>query len=71
VTLAMVIGVAGLAVVVGATLIESISAAATSEGTAIEEILRGVAIGSAVLALVLIAVRERLRRRDPLVQPSG
>jgi EmrB/QacA subfamily drug resistance transporter len=53
VSLSIVIGMAGLGVAVVASLIEVISSGGTSEGTAIEEILRAIAIGSVVIAIPL------------------
>lgn len=58
VTLAIVIGVAGLAVAVVAAAIDSATAGGTSFGSAIEDILRVLAVGSVVLAVaVLLATR--------------
>jgi EmrB/QacA subfamily drug resistance transporter len=62
VTLAIVIGAAGLCVALVASLIESISAGGTGEGTAIEDILRVIAIASVVLAVPLMLLG---RRRPP------
>jgi EmrB/QacA subfamily drug resistance transporter len=53
VSLSIVIGVAGLAVALVASLIEVISAGGTGEGSAIEQILRVIAIGSVVIAIPL------------------
>lgn len=62
ITLAIVIGVAGLAVAMVATLIES-SAGAGSFGPAIEDVLRVLAIGSVVLASALfVAAASRPAR---------
>jgi hypothetical protein len=60
-TLSVVIGVAGLCVALAATLIEVISHGGTSQGDAIEEVLRTLAIGSAAFALVLTLVAGRLK----------
>jgi EmrB/QacA subfamily drug resistance transporter len=57
VTLAIVVGVAGLGVAVAAALIETLTGGATTQGDAIEELLRWVAIGSAAGALALVALR--------------
>jgi hypothetical protein len=51
VSLSIVIGMAGLAVALVASLIEVIAGGGTGEGTAIEEILRVIAIGSVVIAI--------------------
>ena len=59
VTLAIVVGVAGLGVAVSAALIETLTGGGTTQGEAIEEILRWVAIGSAAAAVVLVAARGR------------
>ncbi len=63
VTLAIVVGVGGLMVATTAALIESIAAAGTPQGEAIEAILLGVAGGSALLALVLGLLDRRLSGR--------
>ena len=47
VTLAIVVGVAGLGVAISAALIETLTGGGTTQGEAIEEVLRWVAIGSA------------------------
>jgi EmrB/QacA subfamily drug resistance transporter len=59
VTLAIVIGAAGLCVALVASLIESISAGGTGEGTAIEDILRVIAIASVILAVPLMLLGRR------------
>jgi EmrB/QacA subfamily drug resistance transporter len=64
VTLAIVVGVAGLGVAVSAALIETIAGGGTTEGEAIEEVLRWVAIGSAVAAVVLVSLRGRVATRE-------
>jgi EmrB/QacA subfamily drug resistance transporter len=64
VTLAIVVGIAGLGVAVSAALIETIAGAGTTEGEAIEEVLRWVAIGSAVAAVVLVSLRGRVARSE-------
>ncbi len=61
VSLSIVIGMAGLGVAVVASLIEVISGGATSEGTAIEEILRAIAIGSVVIAIPIALFGGRAR----------
>jgi EmrB/QacA subfamily drug resistance transporter len=53
VSLSIVIGMAGLAVAVVASLIEVVAGGGTGEGAAIEQILRVVAIGSVVIAIPL------------------
>jgi EmrB/QacA subfamily drug resistance transporter len=60
-TLSIVIGVAGLCVALTASMIEVISHGGTSQGDAIEDVLRTIAIGSAAFALVLTLVAGRLR----------
>lgn len=62
VTLAIVVGVAGLGVATTAALIEAISGSGTSEGGAIESILLGIALGSAALGAVLGALNRRLSK---------
>jgi EmrB/QacA subfamily drug resistance transporter len=57
VTLAIVVGVAGLGVAIAAAVIEVLTGGGTSEGEAIEELLRYVAIGSGIAALGLGLVR--------------
>jgi MFS family permease len=59
VTLAVVVGLGGLGVAITAALIEAISAGGTAEGTAIERILLGVAVGSALLGGVLDMLARR------------
>jgi EmrB/QacA subfamily drug resistance transporter len=56
VSLAIVIGMAGLAVAVVASLIEVIAQGGVSEGAAIERILRVIAISSVVLAIPLALI---------------
>jgi EmrB/QacA subfamily drug resistance transporter len=53
VSLSIVIGMAGLGVAVVASLIEVVAAGGTGEGTAIEQILRVIAIGSVIAAIPL------------------
>jgi Na+/melibiose symporter-like transporter len=53
VSLSIVIGMAGLGVAVVASLIEVLSGGGTGEGTAIEQILRVLAIGSVAVAVPL------------------
>ena len=62
VTLAIVVGGAGLGVAVSAALIETLTGGATTEGEAIEELLRWIAIGSAIAATALLALRGGARR---------
>jgi hypothetical protein len=62
VTLAIVIGIAGLGVATAATLIEAISSSGAPKGGAIESILLAVAVGSAALAAVLGMLDRRLFR---------
>ncbi|HYU61087.1 MAG TPA: MFS transporter [Solirubrobacterales bacterium] len=57
VTLAIVVGMAGLGVAVAAALIETLTGGGTTEGEAIEGLLRWVAIGSGVAAAALAFVR--------------
>jgi Na+/melibiose symporter-like transporter len=59
VSLSIVIGMAGLAVALVASLIEVVASGGTSEGEAIERILRVIAIGSVVLALPLAWLGSR------------
>jgi MFS family permease len=61
VSLAIVIGVAGLCVALAAALIETLTGAARSEGESIELILRALAIGSVPIAIVLAALGARRR----------
>jgi hypothetical protein len=53
ISLSIVIGMAGLAVAVVASLIEVVAGGGTGEGSAIEQILRVIAIGSVVVAIPL------------------
>ncbi|MEV4916305.1 MFS transporter [Streptomyces tirandamycinicus] len=62
VTLAIVIGVAGVCVAAGATLIE-VRAAGEGLGASIEGVLRWIAVGSAVAAAVLGVIAWRLMPR--------
>jgi EmrB/QacA subfamily drug resistance transporter len=64
VTLAIVVGGAGLGVATSAALIETLAGGGTTEGEAIEELLRWVAIGSAVAAAVLGLLRGRAAGRE-------
>jgi hypothetical protein len=64
VTLAIVVGVAGLAVAVSAALIEVLTGGGTTEGEAIEELLRYVAIGSGAAALALGLLGARAPRPE-------
>ena len=70
VTLAIVVGAAGLGVAVSAALIETLAGGGTTEGEAIEEVLRWVSIGSAVAAIVLVSLRGRVARRGSDAQPG-
>lgn len=63
VSLAVVIGMAGLCVAIAAALIEALTAATRPEGEAIEEILRVLAIASVPLAIAFAALSGR--RRGP------
>ncbi|MEX2253476.1 MAG: MFS transporter [Thermoleophilaceae bacterium] len=62
VTLAILVGVAGLFVAVAATAIELVAQGGTGLGTAVEEVLRALAIGSGVLALALMLLRRAVAR---------
>ena len=53
ISLSIVIGMAGLAVALVASLIEVVAGGGTGEGSAIEQILRVIAIGSVVVAIPL------------------
>jgi Na+/melibiose symporter-like transporter len=53
ISLSIVIGMAGLAVAVVASLIEVVTSGGTGEGIAIEQILRVIAVGSVVVAIPL------------------
>ena len=64
VTLAIVIGVGGLAVALTSAVIESLVAGGTTEGTAIERIWAAVAIGSAILGAALAVVGNAARARQ-------
>jgi EmrB/QacA subfamily drug resistance transporter len=59
VSLSIVIGMAGLGVALVASLIEVISGGGTSEGAAIEQILRVIAVGSVVIAVPLAFIGGR------------
>jgi EmrB/QacA subfamily drug resistance transporter len=63
VSLSIVIGTAGLAVAVVASLIEVVAGGATGEGEAIERILRVIAIASVVLAVPLAWLGSRQAQR--------
>jgi MFS family permease len=63
VMLAIVVGVAGLGVALGAALIEILSGGGTGEGNAIEEILRVLAVASAAFGIGLALLRSRAPRR--------
>lgn len=67
VMLTIVVGVAGLGVALVAALIEVIAAGGTGQGEAIQDILRAIAIGSAVVG-VLLAVARRPSRRAAAVE---
>ncbi|RNL73589.1 MFS transporter [Streptomyces sp. I6] len=62
VTLAVMIGVAGICVAAGATLIE-VRAAGEGLGASIEGVLRWVAVGSAVAAVAIGVLAERMMPR--------
>jgi EmrB/QacA subfamily drug resistance transporter len=67
VSLALVVGAAGLCVAIAATLIESIAAGGTGEGAAIEDLLTVLAISSVILAVPLALLGSRsgfATRRD-------
>jgi MFS family permease len=64
VSLSIVIGMAGLAVAIVASLIEVVAAGGTGEGSAIEQILRVVAIGSVVVAIPLALAGGREPKRS-------
>ncbi len=59
ISLSIVIGMAGLAVAVVASLIEIIAGGGTGEGSAIEQILRVIAIGSVAVAIPLALLGGR------------
>jgi hypothetical protein len=59
-----VVGVAGLSVAIAAAVIEVLTGGGTTQGEAIEELLRWVGIGSGIAALVLGLARERMPRRE-------
>ena len=61
VSLAIVIGLAGLGVTVASALIESLTSATTSEGAVIEDLLRVLAIASVPIAIVFAALGQRRR----------
>jgi MFS family permease len=62
VTLAIVVGVAGLCVALAAALIEVIAGGLTGEGDAIQSILRVLAVASGVVGVALTLSRGRARR---------
>ena len=64
VSLSVAIGVAGLAVALVASLIEVVAGGGTSEGEAIERILRVIAIGSVALALPFAWLGGRVEARS-------
>ncbi len=61
VTLAIVVGVAGLCVAISAAVIDVLVAGGSSQGTAIEDVLRVTAIGSVVAAAGITVLRTRAR----------
>jgi MFS family permease len=65
VTLAMVIGLAGLAVAIAAAVIEALVASGTSEARAIEAILISAAAASALIGVALGVVANRMRGPAP------
>lgn len=58
VTLAILVGAAGLSVAVAATAIELVARGGTGLGTPIDEVLRVLAIASAALAAALMLARR-------------
>jgi EmrB/QacA subfamily drug resistance transporter len=60
VTLAIVVGVAGLCVAIAAAIIEVIAAGGNSLGGGVEDVLRVTAVGSAVSAIGLTMLRPRV-----------
>ena len=63
VSLAIVIGAAGLCVAIAASLIEALTTASHGEGAVIEDILRVLAIASVPIAIVLAALGGHVRAR--------
>jgi MFS family permease len=63
VSLAIVIGAAGLCVAIAAALIEALTTATRPEGDVIEEMLRAIAIASVPIAVVLAAIGGARRNR--------
>ncbi len=63
VTLAVVLGIAGISVAATAAVIDGLVAGGTSEGEAIEMIWRYVAIGAAAVAVALAALADVAKRR--------
>jgi EmrB/QacA subfamily drug resistance transporter len=59
VTLAIVVGLAGLSVTIAATLLEVLAAGGTGLGNAIEDLLRVLAVASAIAGVVLVVARVR------------
>lgn len=65
VTLAIVVGFGGLGVAIVAALIEALTASGTPRGEAIEQILLGLAISSALLGALLDLLSRRAAARVP------
>ena len=70
VTLTIVVAVAGLCVAAGATTIEALQGPGTSEGDAVEELMRAVAIGALAVAVILALIRNRADAPASTVQSS-
>jgi len=62
VTLAVVIGIAGLSVAASAAIVQAITHGGTTEGDAIQSVLLALVAGSVVLGLGLLAVTRRMPR---------
>ena len=71
VTLAVVVAVAGLFVAVSATVLELLTAAHRSEGTAIDDMLRALALGTLAIAvwLAVYGLRRRARTAKAAASP--
>lgn len=63
ITLAIVVGVAGLGVAVAAALIETLTGGGTTQGDAIETLLRWIAIVSGAVAVALVLARGAAGRK--------
>ena len=68
--LGLVVAVAGLCVAAGATIIEVLQGPGTSEGDAVEELMRAVAIGALAVAVILALIRNRADAPASTVQSS-